>query len=165
MTRHVILMALATAACGSRTTTTTPPPQDRFAALVGTEHPPRPAGITEVASYLLDESSRGRWVVAEVKAARDPARAVILDEVISRGAAGATRWRTAAVQPVRAADSALTVALGTCSVAGRADRWIVGLTTSAAKPLVRRAWRVDTATRRFTSVDAAKVTCDDLMGR
>ncbi len=163
MSRFVILMVLSTAACGSRTATTAPLPQDRFAALVGTEHPPRPTGITEVSSYLLDETSRARWVVAEVRAAGDPARAVILDEVIARSA-GATRWRTAAVQPLRAADSALTVQLGTCAVAGRADRWVVGLATSAAKPVVRRAWRVDTAARRFTALDAAKVTCDDLMG-
>lgn len=164
MSRFVILMVLFTAACGSRTATTAPLPQERFAALVGTEHPPRPAGITEVASYLLDETSRGRWVVAEVKVAREPSRAVILDEVIARSTSGATRWRTAAVQPLRVADSALTVELGTCAVAGRTDRWIVGLATSAAKPVVLRAWRVDTVTRAFTAIDAAKVTCDDLMG-
>ncbi|MEO5824439.1 MAG: hypothetical protein ABIR59_00955 [Gemmatimonadales bacterium] len=164
MSRFVILMVLSTAACGSRTATTAPLPQERFAALVGTEHPPRPAGITEVASYLLDQTSRGRWVVAEVKAVGDPARAVILDEVITRGTSGATRWRTAAAQPLRAADSTLTVQLGTCAIAGRADRWIVGLTTAASTPVVRRAWRVDTAARAFTAIDAAKVTCDDLMG-
>lgn len=164
MTRLAILMTLATAACGSRTAATIPPPQERFAALVGTEHPPRPTGITEVASYLLDETSGGRWVVAEVQAVGNPARAVILDEVIARRATGATRWRTAAVQPLRAVDSALTVELGTCAVAGRADRWIVGLTTAANTPVVRRAWRVDTVARRFTAIDAAKVTCADLMG-
>lgn len=164
MSRFVILMVLSTAACGTRTATTAPLPQERFAVLVGTEHPPRPAGIIEVSSYLLDETSRARWVVAEVRAAGDPARAVILDEVITRSASGTTRWRTVAVQPLRAADSALTVELGTCAVAGRADHWIVGLATSSAQPVVRRAWRVDTVARRFTALDAAKVTCDDLMG-
>ncbi len=163
MSRFAILLALATVACGSRSTTTAPTPEDRFAALVGTEHPPRPTGFADVASYLLDEASGGRWVVAEVSSSSG-SRAVILDQVVARGARGATRWRTTAVQPLRAADSALTVQFGTCTAGGRSDRWVVGLTTPTANAVVRRAWRVDTVGRQFAALDASTVRCDDLMG-
>ena len=164
MFRPALLSLAALAACSHAAPATSPDPVEPLAAMLGTEHPPRRAGITERSSYLIEESERGRWVVAELVVQAPAARAVSLDEIITGGTATTARWRTVAIQRVAAADSLLPLHLGTCEVSGRHDRLVVGLGKPSVTVAVRQAWRVDTIGRRFVAIDAATVHCVDLTG-
>lgn len=161
MHRLALIVIAGTAACGARTTRTAPSPDDALGALVGVEHPPRHANVAERSSFLLDESERGRWVVAEVIVAPDRTRGVLLDEVIAPGTPRQVRYRTVAVQPIAPSDSLLPIYLGTCSLAGAGDRTIIAVGAADGGP-IRHAWRADTAARKFARIKHERVTCTEL---
>ena len=155
------LLALALAACGGTSATTTPSPTDPIDALIGAEQPPR-AGIREVGSYLIDASDRGsgRWVLAEVTTLAPTAdRAIVLDLITKHGTPAESRWQTVAVQRIARDDSSLVLKFGGCTVSGVKDHAVVALGRDA-ETVTRRAWRADTATRSFNSIDTRAITCE-----
>ena len=157
------LLALALAACGGTSATTTPSPADPIDALIGAEQPPR-AGIREVGSYLIDASDRGsgRWVLAEVTTlGSDQRRAIVLDLITKHGTPSESRWRTVAVQRIAPGDSSLALKLGGCMASGVKDHAVVALGRDN-ETVTRRAWRADTTTRSFKSIDAREISCEAL---
>ena len=162
MVRCALLQLVVLAGCARAVPEPTPDPVDPLDAVVGVVHPPRRADIIERSSYLVEESDKGRWVVAELIVRSPSMRAVSLDEVIAR--APATRWRTVAVQRVSPGDSLFPVHLGTCEVSGRHDRLVIGVGNPSVTVPVRHAWRIDTVAKRFVGLDAATVHCVDLTG-
>jgi len=164
MYRPALLLIAGLAACAAGTTATTPGPAPRDAVdeLVGIEHPPQRAGIVERSSYLLDTTVQGRWVVAELIVGPERVRAVALERVITPGARDDVRYRTVAVQRIAPADSLHPVHLGTCTMAGRADRTVVAVGRPAATGAIRHAWRADTTRGAFIAIDASEVRCEDV---
>lgn len=164
--RHVSVSccAIFLVGCAGGNVATTPRSADRLAALVGTEHPPRPSGVTEVGSALLDDTERGRWVLAEIRSDDGTARAVVLEQVITPGSRGAARWRTLALQSIASDNAALTLQLASCGRGKAVDRSIVALTSGTTALKVRQAWRADTTARQFRSIDASTVTCESADG-
>lgn len=159
--RRLPLLAIALAACRGVVAPATPSPVDPIDALIGVEQPPR-AGIRETASYLIDASGEGngRWVLAEVTTVgADPARAIVLDLITKHGTPAQSRWRTIAVQRLTPGDSSLTLKLGSCAVSGVKDATVVALGRDN-ETATRRAWRADTISRRFKSIDAQETTCE-----
>jgi hypothetical protein len=159
---RLALIALAcTSACASRTARSSPADDDALRALVGVEHPPRHAGVTERTSFLLDDSDHARWVVAEVLVAPARSRGVLLDLVITPGAPDRVRYRTVAVQAIEPSDSLLPLYFGTCTLEGRADRTVVAVGATGGGA-IRQAWRADTSARKFERVDARGVRCTEV---
>lgn len=161
--RRLPLLAIALAACRGGSAPSVPSPVDPIDGLIGVEQPPR-AGIREEASYLIDASGQGtgRWVLAEVTTlGSDRNRAIVLDLITRHGTPAQSRWRTVAVQRIARADSTLTLKLGGCAVSGVKDHAVVALARND-ETVTRRAWRADTAERRFKPIDARETTCEAL---
>ncbi len=164
MYRPVLFIIVGLTACAASTPATTPAPRDALDELVGTEHPPLRPGIIERSSFLLDASTQGRWVVAELVVGPERLRAIALDRVITPGTRNEVRYRTVALQRITPSDSLHPVHLGTCAVAGRVDGTVVAVGRPAPNGAIRQAWRADTAKGAFTALDVTGVRCQDVMG-
>lgn len=132
---------------------------------LGLRHPPLPAGVEDLAGYVVDIGPGGAFTHAVGHVRTPSGQALWLERFLRHDEQGVAYFEVVAVQPLPPLGEGEAVVMASCRVGdamqGGDNETIAIVRWEEAEVLddVRAAWRVDLAARRFHPIPAAGVQC------